>query len=168
LETAPVCLVPQGLAGARDFDGPPAVLVEQGRVKALGREALASNAPRHELPGLWLSPAPLDTHVHLDMRGEPDQALAACREAGLAAVRDLGRHPRNQPPGPAPGPPLVVAAGVGLGPKGPARYWLAEDLAGDRAFAQAVEQRAADGCGVIKLFASGLLDHEQVGRSPGL
>ncbi len=140
------------------------MLIDRGRVAALGREALASGAPRHELPGLWLSPAPLDTHVHLDMRGEPYQALAASHEAGLAAVRDLGRHPRNQPPDPGAGPPLVVAAGVGLGPQGPARYWLAEDLAGAGAFARAVEQRASNGSGVIKLFATGLLDPEQVGR----
>ncbi|MCF8118227.1 MAG: hypothetical protein K9K33_17630, partial [Desulfarculaceae bacterium] len=163
-QSDPVCLLAQGLAGALPYEGPPAVLLREGRIEAVGNEAVASGAPRQELPGLWLSAAPLDTHVHLDMRGSPDEALAASAWAGLAAIRDLGRHPRHQPHAPVAGAPLVVAAGVGLGPVGPARYWLAEDLAGAEAFANAVEQRVASGCGVIKLFATGLLDTGQVGR----
>ena len=140
------------------------MLVRDGLIQALGAEALAVGAPRRELPGLWLSPAPLDAHVHFYLRGTPEQALAASAWAGLAAVRDLGHRPGETTPTQGEGPPLVKAAGVGLGATGEAAYWLGDPLSGAEAFASAVRKRAAGGCGVIKLFASGLLDTGHVGQ----
>lgn len=162
----PLCLLARGLAGAgeRGRDA-PAVLIDGGRILAVGRKALQADAPRRELPGLWLSPAPLDTHVHLHLGGSPAENLAASREAGLAAVRDLGHGPDlDIPHGLAGQAPLVVVSGPGLGASGPGSCWLAAKLSGPQAFAQAVRQRLEVGTGVIKLFASGLLDFE----SPGL
>lgn len=161
----PCCLLAAGLAGAGEWDGPPAVLIEGGRVRALGDEALALGAPRQDLAGLWLSPAPLDAHVHLHLGGSPAANLAASRAAGLAAVRDLGHGPRLEPPrGDERQPPLVVCAGAGLGARGPGGSWLAQGLAGPAALAQAARQRVAAGAGVIKLFASGLLDFARPGE----
>ena len=136
----------------------------RGRIVALGQEALAAGAPRQELSGLWLSAAPMDAHVHLQMRSGLEAALAACAWAGLAAVRDLGHRPSQVTPRREDQAPLVKAAGVGLGAEGEAAYWLAQPVAGAQGFAQAVDERAAQGCGVIKLFGTGLLDLEQVGQ----
>jgi imidazolonepropionase-like amidohydrolase len=57
-----LCLLAKGLAWAEPYQGPPAVLVREGRVAALGNQALELAAERVELPDLWLSPAPLDAH----------------------------------------------------------------------------------------------------------
>jgi len=160
-----LCLLAAGLAGAGGFSGPAAVLVDRGRVRALGQEALQAGAPRRELAGLWLSPAPLDAHVHLHLGGTPAANLAASRAAGLAAVRDLGHQPRLETPrGENQQPPLVQAAGPGLGAQGPGGSWLAQGLRGPQAFAQAVATRAQARAGVIKLFASGLLDFARPGQ----
>jgi imidazolonepropionase-like amidohydrolase len=51
-----------------------------------------------------------------------------------------------------------------LGAAGEAGSWLAEPLAGAEAFARAARQRIAQGRGVIKLFATGLLDTSQAGQ----
>ncbi|MCB2226512.1 MAG: amidohydrolase family protein [Desulfarculaceae bacterium] len=139
-------------------------MLKSGRIAALGGEALAAGAPRREMPGLWLSAAPIDAHVHLQMRSGLQAALDACNWAGLAAVRDLGHRAAQQTPRRNDQAPLVVAAGVGLGAVGEAAYWLAEPVAGAEGFARAVDERAAQGCGVIKLFATGLLDIENVGQ----
>lgn len=166
VSVGPQCLLAQGLAGAgeRGQDA-PAVLIEGGRILAVGQEALRVDAPRQDLPGLWLSPAPLDAHVHLHLGGSPAENLATSREAGLAAVRDLGHGPDlEMPHGLAGQAPLVVASGSGLGAAGPGASWLAAKLSGPQAFASAAGQRLEAGAGVIKLFASGLLDFE----SPGL
>ncbi len=156
--------MPQGLAGAQAFQGPPAVLVREGRVAALGEEALAQGAERRELPGLWLSPAPLDAHVHLYLGPGPQEALAAWRQAGVAAVRDLGHKPQQATPRDDGGPPLVRAARVGLGARGEGAYWLAAPHEGAQDFAQAAREQAQLGAAVIKLFATGLLDFQHPGQ----
>jgi len=161
---SPLCLRAQGLAGAEPFDGPPAVLVVDGEIAALGAEALAAGAVRRDLPGVWLSPAPLDAHVHLHLGGGPEAGLKASAWAGLAAVRDLGHRPDKATPVAGRGAPVLVAAGPGLGAAGEAGSWLAEPLAGAGAFARAARQRIARGCGVIKLFGTGLLDDSQAGQ----
>ncbi|MFZ5587815.1 MAG: amidohydrolase family protein [Thermodesulfobacteriota bacterium] len=160
----PVCLLAEGLAGAEDHDGPPAVLVAGGRVRAVGQAALNAGARRLPLPGLWLAPAPLDAHVHLHLGGRAADNLERTLMAGVAAVRDLGHKPGlATPQGPRHAPPWVVGSGPGLGAAGPAGSWLAEPLAGPESFAQAAWDRARAGAGVVKLFATGLLDFENPG-----
>ena len=131
---------------------------------ALGAEALAKAGDPLELPGLWLSPAPLDAHVHLYLGHGPEQAMQAWREAGVAAVRDLGHKPQHATPRDNGGPPLLRTACVGLGAQGEAAYWLAAPLSGARAFGQAAREQARRGASVIKLFASGLLDFQRAGE----
>ncbi|MBI4800531.1 MAG: amidohydrolase family protein [Desulfarculus sp.] len=172
----PLCLLAEGLAGLPGQTQPaaePAVLVGQGRILALGRQALDSGARRQALPGLWLAPAPLDAHVHLHLGGTLESNLEASLAAGLAAVRDLGHRPQLPIPRTRPGqaPPWVIASGPGLGSEGPGRSCLAQGLAGPEQFSQAAWQRALDQCGVVKVFASGLLDFDNPGQvlhSPAL
>ncbi len=170
-DTKPLCLLAEGLAGADlAASEPPALLVGGGRILALGQEALdhAEADPaiaRQALPGLWLCPAPLDAHVHLTLGGTVDANLERSQRAGLAAVRDLGHAPNKpNPRTPSGGPPWVVGSGPGLGALGPAGSWLAEGLSGSEAFRLAAEARARNGSGVIKVFATGLLDFEHPGQ----
>ncbi len=159
-------LLPAALAGAASGP-PPALWLREGRIVAVGAAALAAGpeVPRRALPGLTLAPAPLDGHVRLALGAGWAANLAACRRAGLAAVRDLGFPARKSPREPLPSPPpLVILAGRGLGPAGEARSWLAEALTGPAAFAAATRRRVAAGRGVVKLFASGLLDFACPGR----
>lgn len=165
LARAPLCLLAEGLAGALEGVSAPAVLVDDGRILALGQHALEAGAPRLALPGLWLCPAPLDAHVHLHLGGTVAHNLERSRAAGLAAVRDLGHSPaRPTPRTPAGGPPWVVASGPGLGGVGPGASWLADKISGPEAFRRAAEDRARAGAGVVKVFATGLLDFDQPGR----
>ncbi|MCA1905954.1 MAG: amidohydrolase family protein [Desulfarculus sp.] len=160
----PVCLLAEGLAGAEGVEGPPAVLVAGGRIQALGRAALEAPARRLPLPGLWLTPAPLDAHVHLRLGGAPEANLTSALSAGVAAVRDLGHQPGLATPrGNRQHPPWVVNSGPGLGAAGEGGCWLAQPLAGPGAMAQAAWERARAGAGVVKLFVSGLLDFDRVG-----
>lgn len=162
----PVCLVAEGLAGLAHPVEEPALLVGQGRILALGAAALKAGAKRLALPGLWLAPAPLDAHVHLHLGGTVEDNLERSLAAGLAAVRDLGHRPALATPHTRPGqvPPWVVTSGPGLGCQGPGSSWLAQALAGPEALRQAVWRRALDQCGVVKLFASGLLDFDNPGQ----
>jgi imidazolonepropionase-like amidohydrolase len=160
----PVCLVAEGLAGTPEPCEPPAVLVARGRIQALGQAALEAKAQRLPLPGLWLTPAPLDAHAHLRLGGAPEANLAAVLAAGVAAVRDLGHRPSLPTPrGGKDDPPWVVSSGPGLGAAGEGGCWLAQSLAGAEALASAAWERAQAGVGVVKLFVSGLLDFDQVG-----
>lgn len=147
-----------------DQAGAPAVLIQEGRILAVGEEALASDAPRLDLKDMWLSPAPLDAHVHLCLGGEASDNLAATARASVAAVRDLGHSAKKAAPSQAPGQaPLLVSSGRGLGPKGEGKSWLADACPDLASIGQTVDQRLAAGVGVIKLFATGLLDFEHPG-----
>lgn len=114
---------------------------------------------------LWLTHAPIDAHVHLHVGGDIVENLHKTRTAGVAAVRDLGHGPAlSMPKGRGKDGPMVVSSGPGLGTSGPGSSWLAEKLSGPDQMAQAVEKRVAAGAGVIKLFATGLLDFEHPGQ----
>ena len=162
-----VCYLAQGLAGGDwSIKEPAAVLVDQGRIVVLGSSAMADQkAQRQVLPGLWLSPAPMDAHVHLWLGGLAPDNLAASARAGLAGVRDLGHSIKKTTPSQEPDtPPCLSASGRGLTCQGPGANWLGEPLAGPPALADAARQRIADGATVIKLFGTGLLDFERVGQ----
>lgn len=166
LAEGPVCLVAKGLAGAsQPEDAPAAVLINQGRIEALGQEALTSGAKRLLMPELWLSPAPLDAHVHLLMRSSLDNSLDEFYRAGIAGVRDLGNRPVDQTPLARPGQaPIVRASGPGLCIDGPGYCWLAHKLSTPEQFAIKTRQAARAGADVIKVFVSGLLSFEQPGE----
>lgn len=170
IPNGPLRILAAGLAGAGgdgagQGPGPAAVLIDGGRVKVLGNEALAIEAKEMDLRPAWLSPAPLDAHLHLWLRGEPAGNLAACLAAGLAAVRDLGNPPARQTPcGAADQPPLVKVSGPGLCAIGPAKTWLGITCQGPEAFAVAARERIKAGADVVKVFATGLLDFDRPGE----
>ena len=154
----------RGLAGV-SRDVTPAVLLRDGRVAAIGEDALRLPADQEtRLEGLWLSPAPLDAHVHLHFRGEPSANRELILKAGVAAVRDLGRHPRDQAWREEPGSlPLVGWAGVGMSAMGPGRYWLSRGFSGPKQFGREAARLVDSGVSVLKVFASGLLDFDHAG-----
>ncbi len=171
-ESAPLRILAAGLAGSGDTEkagqeqGPAAVLIQGGRIIALGNRALEAEAGEVlDLRPAWLTPAPLDAHVHLWLRGQADENLAACRQAGLAAVRDLGNPPKHEMPSDQPDQaPLVIASGPGLCGTGPAKTWLGLECHGPESFAAAAEERVQDGAGLLKVFATGLLDFDDPGQ----
>ena len=166
LSEGPVCLVAKGLAGANaPDDAPAAVLANNGRIEALGQQALASGAKRLLLPELWLSPAPLDAHVHLLMRSNLANSLEEFHRAGIAAVRDLGNRPVDDTPvGIADRAPLVKVSGPGLCNNGPGSCWLAHKLETPEQFARQARETVNSGVDMVKVFVSGLLSFDQPGE----
>ena len=158
-------VVARGLAG-HPAGTPPVVLLKGGRVAAVGQAALDGAADDElRLDGLWLAPAPLDTHVHLHFRGDPAENHKVILKAGVVAVRDLGRHPRDAKWHEGEGElPLVRWAGVGMSATGPGRYWLSRGFSGPGEFGREAERLAAAGVSVLKIFASGLLDFDRPGQ----
>jgi imidazolonepropionase-like amidohydrolase len=168
-DKGPLRILAAGLAGAvgaeGEIEGGAALLIQGGRVKALGEGALKAEAEELDLRPAWLAPAPLDAHLHLWLRGQADENLAACGLAGIAAVRDLGNSPkRPMPAGRAQEPPLVIASGPGLCATGPAKTWLGIQCQGPESFAAAARQRVQAGAAVLKVFATGLLDFNRPGE----
>lgn len=172
MQEAPLLILAGGVAGAGGTGAaqePAAVLIRGGRIKDVGDKALAAGAgegaEQLDLRPAWLTPAPLDAHVHLWLRGTADENLAACRKAGLAAVRDLANPPKHEMPLGLPDePPLVVASGPGLCAGGPAKTWLGIECAGPESYTREAEARIQAGVGVLKVFATGLLDFSDPGR----
>jgi imidazolonepropionase-like amidohydrolase len=162
----PLCLFCEGVAGLNpgiELDY-PAVLIEKGRIAALGSEARQPGASVQELPGLWLSPAPLDAHAHLWLGGSSEDNLCATWRYGVAALRDLGNPPRHGICGYNGSRPLVVTSGPGISASGPAKSWLAEPKSGGAEFKAAVKNRISRGVDVIKVFSTGLLDFDNIGK----
>ncbi len=166
LSKGPVCLVAKGLAGANIADdAPAAVLINKGRIESLGQAALASGAKRLLLPDLWLSPAPLDAHVHLLMRSNLNNSLEEFHRAGIAAVRDLGNRPVDATPAAIKNrAPLVKVSGPGLCINGPGSCWLAHKLDTPEQFAIQARKTANSGVDLVKVFVSGLLSFDQPGE----
>jgi imidazolonepropionase-like amidohydrolase len=168
-DKGPLRILAAGLAGAvgaeGEIEGGAALLIQGGRVKALGEGALKAEAEELDLRPARLAPALLDAHLHLWLRGQADENLAACGLAGIAAVRDLGNSPKRlMPAGRAQEPPLVIASGPGLCATGPAKTWLGIQCQGPESFAAAARQRVQAGAAVLKVFATGLLDFSRPGE----
>ncbi|GAA4539469.1 amidohydrolase family protein [Pseudonocardia xishanensis] len=156
----------------RLFDGMtcvdhPTLLVEDGRVTAVGDD-VPPDIELVELAGATLLPGLVDTHVHLafdastDVVGalaarDAEAELAAMAEAaraqlaaGVTTVRDLGdrayaslRLDTDL---------TVVSAGPPITSVGGHCHYLGGETVDVRA---AVRERAARGCGVVKVMASG-------------
>ncbi|WP_082464275.1 amidohydrolase family protein [Dethiosulfatarculus sandiegensis] len=156
----------KGLVGVEPDVESPHVLIENGVIKALGKEAQACPAEEVDLSDLYLSPAALDAHVHLWLKGPPEKSLAAYQEAAVAGVRDMGRTKKAADKTyekPQDGP-LVLEARMGLGAKGEAKYWLAQEFKGADEFYKAALKQARDGADLIKVFVTGLLDFDNPGQ----
>lgn len=155
------------LIGAEPKPDSPHLLIENGAIKALGSEARSFPAKKVvDISDIYLSPAALDAHVHLWLKGPPEKSLAAYQEAAVAGVRDMGRTKKAAEKNfekPKDGP-LVLEAGMGLGPKGEAKYWLAREFQGEDEFYNAALEQAEKGADLIKVFVTGLLDFDDPGQ----
>lgn len=162
--------------GTTCSDGDSAVLVEDGRVVAVGREVAAVDAPVLDLGAATLLPGLVDTHVHLAFDASADavaalaarddaalldamtDAAAAQLRAGVTTVRDLGdRHYsaitlRESGRGPL---PTIVAAGPPLTSPGGHCHFLGGVASGTAGVRAAVRERAERGADVLKVMASG-------------
>jgi len=166
------------LRAARLFDGTrsvdnPTVVIDGGHVVAVGAEVPGAEVV--DLGDVTLLPGLIDTHVHLAFDASadpvgtlaartPDEVLAAMVDAaqktvrcGVTTVRDLGDRDylsldlRGRPDLPtivAAGPPVTTVGGH-------CHYLGGETESTEEAVREAVRERAARGCDVIKIMASG-------------
>ena len=168
-----------GLQAERAFDGDRAldratVLLDGDRIVAAG-EPLPASVEVVDLPGCTLLPGLIDTHQHLvfDGSGPLEEQVAGCTddelqararanarralEAGVTTIRDLGdrdyltldlRHHPDLPTILCSGPPITRH-------RGHCWYLGGECDQGVAAVRAAVAERAARGCDVVKVMATG-------------
>lgn len=166
------------LRAARLFDGArlvdnPTVVIDGGHVVAVGAEVPGADVD--DLGDVTLLPGMIDPHVHLAFDASsdpvgalaartPDEVLAAMVDAaektlrcGVTSVRDLGDldylslELRGRPD-----LPTIVAAGPPLTTLDGHCHFLGGGVAStEEAVRAAVRERAARGCDVVKIMASG-------------
>lgn len=166
---------------SRSFAADVDVLVQNGRVSAVGPELLGpAGALEINVAGKYVLPGLIDCHVHLTSSGEPDalvrsqtepahtRALRAANharatlEAGFTVVRDLGAPEhlnvhlsRAIDDGIVTGP-KVLAAGMGVTMTGGHGHgFIAREADGADDVRKAVREQLRAGATTIKLFASG-------------
>lgn len=159
----------------RDAD----ILVEDGRIVAVGADAAGSDAAVLDLEGRYVLPGLIDMHVHLVWSGSPDPAALVEREgeqlttiravanaqaqvrAGVTTVRDLGGNADIAvtvagavDKGLVEGPSIVAAGQSIIMTGGHDPFWgLASD--GVDAVVRSVRRQVSIGARVIKLAATG-------------
>lgn len=166
-----------------------ALLVEQGRVKWVGREA---EFDHQAYPGLepsrcaFLMPGLIDCHVHLaSLEKTPEtpaewavngiMAVDRMRKllsAGVVACRDLGSNAglclgiaRLQKEGGLHDTPYLVCAGQALCATGGHGYRISLECDGPDAFSQGCREVIKQGADVVKVMASGGVNSP--GQEPG-
>src|SRR4029450_3045206 len=70
---------------AQGLDGPADVLIENGRIAAVGRRVRAASAPVLEVGGLVVCPGFIDLHAHLREPGREDKETIATGTRAAAA-----------------------------------------------------------------------------------
>ena len=163
------------------------VLIDGGRIVAVGADAQARDVDVVDLDGRQVLPGLIDMHVHLVWSGSPDPAAVVEREgeqlttvravanaqaqarAGVTTVRDLGGNAdiavtvaRAVDDGLVEGPDIVAAGQTIIMTGGHDPFWgLASD--GVDAVVRSVRRQVSIGARVIKLAATGGV----YGRSEG-
>ena len=174
--------------GEQTHNGPTTLQVAQGRLQAIGTEALGAHLADRGVPvqrGGFVMPGLVDAHAHLFLdgastdlavraahlrQGVPELTEAARRSArealacGVTLVRDAGdRHGINNTVRDearhTPGLPQVRSGGLGV--KRPKRYgaFMAMDVADADAIRTSVQQLATVN-DEIKLILTGIIDFE--------
>ena len=161
---------------------PGALLVREGRIVALGADALAQAAPEalvHDLTPYTLLPGLIDCHVHLIWSGEPGALWSANAEsdewlllratanaqaalrAGITTVRDCGGRgtviinlARAIKAGLLAGP-RILSSGVPITTTGGHCYYLGLEAEGVDAVRRAVRQMHRAGADFIKVMVTG-------------
>jgi len=155
------------------------ILIEDGRIVALGAGARVRDADVLDLDGRHLLPGLIDMHVHLVWSGSPDPAAVVEREgeqlttvravanaqaqvrAGVTTVRDLGGNAdiavtvaSAVDKGVVEGPDIVAAGQTIIMTGGHDPFWgLASD--GVDAVIRSVRRQVSIGARVVKLAATG-------------
>jgi imidazolonepropionase-like amidohydrolase len=160
------------LFDGRGFVEPARVAMEDGRIQAVG--ATVADPPTEVLRGMTLLPGFVDCHQHLvfDGEGTLEEQVARCSddelverarknarlalEGGVTTLRDLGDRNfvtlglRNDPSLPTilcSGPPITLPQGH--------CWYLNGECADRRSLIAAINERAARGCDVVKIMATG-------------
>ena len=84
---------------AGNFDGTADIFVENGRIKAVGRELKAAGARGIDARGLCAAPGLIDMHVHLRDPGQTykEDIVTGCRAAAAGGVTSLAVMPNTSP-----------------------------------------------------------------------
>lgn len=84
---------------AGKFSGPGDIWIEDGRIRAVGENLPAKDAPVFDAAGLTAVPGFVDLHVHLRDPGftEKEDILSGCRAAAAGGVTSLLCMPNTKP-----------------------------------------------------------------------
>ncbi|MBD5634161.1 MAG: amidohydrolase family protein, partial [Candidatus Eremiobacteraeota bacterium] len=155
------------------------LLIENGRVAAVGGPDLQIPAHARTFEAACVVPGLINAHVHLEMSGEaqttsvfvlttPTQRALACAEnarktlcSGVTSVRDLGSTERlaidvrDAVNAGALAGPAVVAAGRAVCMTGGHGWFLGREADGPAEVRKAVREQRRDGADCIKFIATG-------------
>lgn len=139
-----------------DQPAPTNLLIEDGKIAAIGKFVIPAGARKFKAGGHWLLPGFIDSHVHLQLV-QP----RACLKGGTTTVRDLGWVPQvifaERQALRASGPDVLAAGGILCRPDGYPSHagWCPPATAlqvGSTAQAeQTVAQMKASGACIIKV-----------------
>ena len=156
----------------REFVEPARVAIKDGRIKGVGE--VITDPPTDVLSGVTLLPGFVDCHQHLvfDGKGTLEEQVASCSddvlleraranarlalEGGVTTLRDLGDRNfvtlglRNDP-----GLPTILCSGPPITPPQGHCWYLNGECADRHALIAAIKERAAHGCDVVKIMATG-------------
>jgi imidazolonepropionase-like amidohydrolase len=173
------------LRGGRSVDargpqpGANDLLIEDGRIAAIGRDLEAPGAEIIDLDGRWVVPGLMNAHAHICLDGGPDPEAAlraenrsetvirtaarleAALRSGVTTIRDLGAPDgidielaRLVDAGEIPGP-QVIPSGRVVTMTGGHGWWIGLQADGPDAVRRATRENLRAGAGSIKLMATG-------------
>ncbi len=174
----------RGFDGERLLRGGVVVLVDEGRIVAVDRDAMAVPADVRVagFPDATVLPGLVDAHVHLCGDGRPgaldrlpeyddpglagviSSSLAAQLAAGVTSVRDLGdrraavldwRSRTSTPAGPHSAAPTIVASGPPITSRDGHCANMGGEATGPKQLRAAVRDRVEHGADLVKVMASG-------------
>jgi len=174
----------RGFDGERLVRGGVVVLLDEGRIVAVGPDAMAVPADVRVagFPAATVLPGLVDAHVHLCGDGRPgaldrlpdydepglagviSSSLAGQLAAGVTSVRDLGdrraavldwRRRATTLTGPEAVAPTIVASGPPITSRGGHCANMGGEAAGPEQLRAAVNDRAERGADLVKVMASG-------------
>lgn len=155
------------------------LLVQNGRIAAIGRDLEAPGADAIDVHGRWVVPGLMNAHAHVCLDGGPDPEgalrienrsetvirtaarLDSALRAGVTTIRDVGAPDgidielaRLVDTGEIPGP-RVIPSGRVVTMTGGHGWWIGLQADGPDAVRRATRENLRAGAGSIKLMATG-------------